>query len=268
MRVPPSRLVLLGHPVAHSRSPRFQNAALRHHEIPVTYEAVDVAPERLERVLHRLRAEGAGGNVTIPHKERMRELCDRVTPVAARTGAVNAFWLDDGALVGDNTDVPGFLESVESLLGGPPQAAIALIGAGGAARAVIAAAEAWSVPVRVYNRGRGRAERLATEFAAVASVARGIEDAVRDASLIVNATPIGLHDDAHPVAADLIPARAAVLDLVYRTGETAWVRAARARGHRAGDGLGMLVAQGARAFERWFGITADRNVMRRALDEP
>ena len=267
MRELPRRLVLLGHPVAHSRSPRMQDAALRNAGIPLRYEALDVAPPDLDAVLDALIAGHAAGNVTIPHKLRVAERCLVRLPAAERTGAVNTFWVEDGALVGDNTDVDGFDEAVRSLLGAPPAGiGVALIGAGGAAAAVLAAIERWGgCRVRVYNRTAARAQALAARFDAVAAVAATPEEATAGASLVVNATSLGLHDDTLPVSVHRLDPSTAVVDLVYRSGGTALVRAARARGLRAADGLAMLVGQGARAFERWFGIVPDRRVMWEAL---
>jgi shikimate dehydrogenase len=265
---PPGRLLLLGHPVAHSLSPRFQNAALRAAGIPLVYEARDVAPERLPEVFAQLRAERAAGNVTIPHKESVAALCDRVTALAERCGAVNTFWHEDGALVGDNTDVGGFEMVARALLGERCESArVALIGAGGAAGAVLAAVERWeSASARVYNRHMLRAEELVARFCRIASTAGTIGTALDGATLVVNATPLGLRDgDPFPVDVEALPSGSAVFDLVYRVEETAWVRAARAAGHRAADGRGMLVEQGALAFERWFGRAPDRNVMWTAM---
>jgi shikimate dehydrogenase len=267
MSVRPSRLVLLGHPVRHSLSPAFQNAALRFAGIPVTYEAIDVSPAALGECVRDLVASGAGGNVTIPHKEAVAALCDVRSPLAERAGAVNTFWVDArGALVGENTDVHGFSALVCGLLGSAPRKLqIAVLGAGGAAAAVLTAIEQWpQCRVALYNRGAERSERLAERFPVVARTSQNAADTVAGCDLVVNATPIGLVDDALPVAVERLEARAVVVDLVYRRGETAWVRAARARGLRAADGLDMLVEQGARAFELWFGVSAPRSVMRQA----
>ncbi|PYP80202.1 MAG: shikimate dehydrogenase [Gemmatimonadetes bacterium] len=263
----PGRLVLLGHPVSHSLSPRFQNAALRAAGIPLVYEALDVAPEALAATLADLARQDASGNVTIPHKEAVAELCTRRSALADRCGAVNTFWHEDGALVGDNTDVGGVDAIAHALLGDARTTArVALLGAGGSAAAVLAAAERWGAArVRLYNRNMERARALASRFDASVDVAPSVEAALDGATLVVNATPVGLRDDAHPVAVDLLPTGAAVFDLVYRSGETAWVRAARNAGHRAADGEGMLVEQGALSFERWFGIEPDRNAMWSAL---
>ena len=265
---PPSRLVLLGHPVAHSISPRFQNAALQAAGIPLAYELLDVPPDALDETLAMLALEHAAGNVTIPHKEQVAARCARLLPLAARVGAVNVFWHEGGLLTGDNSDVGGAEATIRALLGASvAEARIALIGAGGSAAAVLCAAERCGVrEVRVYNRSMSRADLLARRFAPLASVASSAEAAVANAALVINCTPLGLHPgDDFPIPVALLPAGCAVFDLTYAAGETAWVRAARDAGHRASDGEGMLLEQGAIAFARWFGVQPDRNVMWKAM---
>lgn len=259
----PARLVLLGHPVGRSLSPTFQNAALRAAGIPLRYEALDLEPGEFDGCVDRLVADGAAGNVTVPYKERMRERCDELTPLAARVGAVNVFWVDDDRrLVGDNSDVGGFNAAVLELLGQSPHGiTVGVLGAGGAAAAVLAAVESWAgCDAHVYNRTPERAAHLCARFR---SIARPIDDVgvIAGAQLVVNATSVGLHDDAMPLDPALVAPDSAVLDLVYRRGETPWVRALKARGHRAHDGLGMLIEQGALAFETWFGVPANRGAM-------
>jgi shikimate dehydrogenase len=259
----PGRLVLLGHPLSHSLSPRFQNAALVAAGIPLRYEALDVEPHAFEQTVDSLKTERAAGNVTIPFKERMHDACDVLTPLARRVGAVNVFWIDDdGRLIGDNSDVGGFEAAVSSLLGQRPRdSVIGLLGAGGAASAVLAAVETWpGCSAHVYNRTPERARILCERFGAVAQPVDDI-GVIAGAQLVVNATSIGIRDDSYPLDPTLIAPGAAVIDLVYRPGESAWTRAVRARGHRACDGLPMLIEQGALAFERWFGIAPDRSVM-------
>ncbi|MGH7719143.1 MAG: shikimate dehydrogenase [Gemmatimonadaceae bacterium] len=262
----PSRLVLLGHPVAHSLSSAMQNAALRSAGVPLTYAALDVAPRDLETTLRALHEGRAAGNVTLPHKAQVARLCDALTGAAARAEAANTFWVaDDGTLHGDNTDVAGFDALVVSVLGEiPRRARIALLGAGGGAGAVLAAIERWErCEVTLYNRTRARAEALAARFEVVTTVAGSAAEAGRGADVVVNATSVGLRDAELPVSpGDL---QGAVVDLVYRPGGTRWVRAARERGLRAGDGLEMLLEQGALAFERWLAAPAPRAVMRAAL---
>ena len=266
MTVLPGRLVLVGHPVSHSLSPTFQNAALRRAGLPVRYETLDVHPHDLDFTIDAFVRDNVWGNVTIPHKERFAARCARVTALAARVGAVNTFWVESGALVADNTDVGGFRE----LLGATApdidrDRPVAILGAGGAAAAAIAALEDDGfTDVRVYGRTRHRVVALCDRFPVV-RVAADIETVVRDASLIVNATPAGLDGVSMPVSPDAIDRAAVVLDMVVAPNETPFVRAARTRGHRAADGLEMLLGQGALAFERWFGIAPDRRAMREAL---
>lgn len=266
--IAPGRLALLGHPVSRSLSPRFQNAALRAAGIPLVYETIDVQPERLDEVLAELRTQNGAGNVTMPLKELVAARCGRLTPLAQRCGAVNTFWHDEGVLVGDNTDVGGADLVARALLRGAVRGArVALLGAGGAASAMLAAVERWGdATAAVYNRHMPRAQQLVSRFPGVATVASSAAEAVAGATLVVNATPVGLRDDdAFPLPIEQLPAGAAVFDLVYHPTETRWVRAARDAGHWASDGRGMLVEQGALAFERWFGVEPDRNAMWTAI---
>lgn len=264
----PGRLVLLGHPLGHSLSPRFQNAALQAAGIPLIYEPLDVPRSVLDDTIGMLKRAKAAGNVTIPHKEAVRNACDRLTDTARAVGAVNTFWTAvDGALVGDNTDVGGFQAAIAKLLGASREnESVALFGAGGGAAAVLHAMEGWQgARVRVYSRTHHRAEELVRRFKVPAEVVRTPEAAVEGATLVVNATPVGLRDDTAPVGAYSLPKGSAVLDLAYRVGETIFVRDARARGHLAMDGLTMLVEQGALSFERWFGVMPDRDAMWKAI---
>lgn len=266
MRVP-GRLLLLGHPVGHSLSPKFQNAALEAAGIPIRYDALDVAGHDFDRVVASLRAEDTWGNVTVPHKTRMHDACDVLTPLARRVGAVNTFWLDDtGQLIGDNTDVGGFSAAVTTLLGHAPRdLTVGVLGAGGTAAAVLTAVEAWpGCYAHVHNRTPERARLLCERFG---TVAQPIDDVgvAAGADLVVNATSVGLHDEGFPLDPALVAPTSTVIDLVYRPGETAWVRALRRSHVRACDGISMLIEQGALAFERWFGMEPDRTVMWEAV---
>lgn len=269
MMARPGRLVLLGSPVAHSLSPLFQNAALAAACIPVQYETLDVSEADLARTLRALVTEGAAGNVTIPHKERVAALCDVLTPIARRLGAVNTWWTGDGALHGDNTDVGGFDDAVVSLLGDiPSRCTVAVLGAGGSARAVIAAISAWpDASVAIWARTASRADVLVPLGpTGRTSVEEFMARALYGADLVVNTTPIGMTDDQVPVNPGVLRAGAACLDLVYRrSGPTSFVQLARAQGRRAEDGLSMLIGQGARSWRNWFGIEPDRDVMWQAV---
>jgi len=270
---PPSRLVLVGHPVAHSRSPAMQGAALRAAGLSVSYAALDVPPDAVPATLAALAREQVGGNVTVPHKEVVATAAGRLTAIAARLGAVNTFWHDGDMLVGHNTDVDGARAALAAVwpahLAGAP---VLLLGAGGSAAAVLVAlAERAHGGILVAARTPRRAEQLAARVGVPIRVlapprrgaaAAGVtEDVVRRAGVVINATPIGLVGDAMPVPPEWIAPGHAVLDLVYAQGGTAWVRGCRAAGRVAEDGTRMLVEQGARAFEAWFGIAPDREAM-------
>ena len=247
-----TRLVgLLGRPVAGSLSPRMQNAAFAALALDWAYVPLEVAPERLPAAVEGLRALGfAGANVTIPHKAAVLPLCDEVDEVAERAGSVNTLVLRDGRVLGSSTDGEAVTGAVEAA------AAEALVlGAGGAARAVVAALrDAGAARVRVAARDRERAEELG-EAAPWPPDAAG-------ATLVVNATPI--RDEL------LVEPRPEqqVVDLAYRPdgAPTALVAAARAAGcRRVVDGLEVLVRQGAASFERWTGLPAPVEIMRKAL---
>lgn len=247
-----------------------QTAALRAIGSPLRYEAMDVAPDALPAALAEIAAGDVAGNVTIPHKARVAAACARLSAPAERAAAVNVFWVEEGALAGDNTDIPAFSHLATLTLGTPAaDLRIAVLGAGGAASAVLAAIEHWpGCRVSVFNRTRERAEALAARFPVVTAVAGSPEEAVTEAALIVNASALGLQPrDPLPVDIAWLPRDAAVVDLVYDPAGrgTRWVREAAAAGHRARDGMEMLLEQGALAFERWLGVPAPRTVMREAL---
>jgi shikimate dehydrogenase len=264
----PRDLVLIGHPVEHSLSPLIQNAALHAAGISLEYRLLDVAPTQLRATFRTLRAGHTAGNVTLPYKQAALAICDHVTNVAERAGAVNTFWVQDGALIGDNTDVAGFdfaaHELLESARAPQPQR-VTVIGAGGAASAVAAAIRDWDgTELTFWSRHPEQAQALAHRFA-LAHAETDLFAAVKAAELVVNATPIGMRDDEMPVPVEALARRCAVLDLVYRKGETAWVRAARDAGFPASDGMPMLVEQAARSFRRWMGVEPNREVMWGAL---
>lgn len=276
----PSRLVILGHPVAHSLSPLFQGAALAAAGLTQSYERVDVAADQLDAALATCCADHVGGNITLPHKEAVAARSSRLSGPARRAGAVNTFWFDRGLLWGHNTDVDGARASIQALGGGsqgsPGALHAVLIGSGGSAAAVLLAlAEMGTSRVSILARTPARAHALLTRVGIGGRVIDSALDhetgrALGEADLVINCTPLGLRDTDPPPAtlAQLSP-RAAVFDLVYRPGSeqgTTWVRAARAQGHPAEDGLRMLVEQGAAAFETWFGIPAPREVMWHALN--
>lgn len=263
----PSRLVLLGGDVGPSLSPVFQRAALEAAGIRLSYDAVDVTPEDLPKQIEEIRERNIAGNVTRPHKAFFHAACDALTPIAERVGAVNTFWMHQGRLHGDNTDVGGFETSVRELVGDKLRGLqVLVLGSGGAAAAVLAAVERWpGARAMIVSRNPSKAARLAERYKGVAEVEADPVRAAQMAGLIVNATPVGQRDESQPLEASLIPRETAVLDLVYRRGETAWIRALRANGNSARDGMTMLLEQGALSFRQWFGMDPDRRAMSESL---
>ncbi len=263
---------VIGWPVSHSRSPRLHNYWLAHHGVDGAYVPLPVAPENLQAAIRALPLLGfAGVNITLPHKEAALAVMDRVTPAARRIGAVNTLVIRDGVLVGDNTDAFGFLENLRS--GAPGWRSEAgpavVLGAGGAARAVLAALIDVGVPeIRLVNRTTGRAEKLAAEiFGPIRVLPWAEREAALDgANLLVNTTVLGM-EGAPPLelALERLPRHAVVNDIVYAPLETELLAAARAGGHTAVDGLGMLLHQARPGFEAWFGIAPEVTAALRAF---
>jgi shikimate dehydrogenase len=252
---------ILGDPVAHSLSPAMQNAAFRVLGLKAVYVPIRCIPEDVSGLLRALCRAGGGGNVTVPHKEAAARAVDRREPIVDRLGACNTFWGEDGACVGDNTDVAGVLAALDELEA--PAGAWLVLGTGGGARAAVGAARARGATVAVGSRSADRRRRF--EEWVVSQGVRVSEAAA--CAVLINTTPLGLAA-SDPLPLSRPPASATVaLDMVYVGGDTPWVRAMRAAGLRAGDGRVMLVAQGAAALERWFpGTHAPVEVMRAAVD--
>lgn len=258
---------IMGWPVGHSRSPALHNFWLAEHGIDGVYVPLAVRPARLEQALRALPALGFRGcNLTIPHKQAALAIVDRVEPVARRIGAINTIVVaEDGSLEGSNTDVFGFREYLrESAAGWDPRSGAAVVlGAGGAARAVVAAlAEAGVAEIRLINRTRAHAEILSGDLADGAARISVHDWDTRaallgDAGIVVNTTSLGM-DGQPPLDLDIarLPLRAVVVDIVYVPLETELLTVARRRGHPVVDGLGMLLHQGRPGFEAWFGAPA------------
>ncbi len=253
-------LGLLGHPLGHSLSPVMHRAALRALGLEGDYRRLDTPSEQLGARVEEVRTLYHGVNVTVPHKEAILPWLDELDPAAAAIGAVNTVVNDGGRLVGHNTDAPGFLRALAEA--GVRGEVALLLGAGGAARAIAFALKEAGWEVWIHNRTRARALALAEAFGLrVVDPARA-----READLVVNATSVGLHDpDATPIDPCHLPRGGAVVDIIYGVGETRLLRAARARGLPAFDGLGMLLWQGLLAFELWTGRKAPVEAVRRAL---
>jgi shikimate dehydrogenase len=269
----PRLIALLGDPVAHSLSPRFQNAAIRAAGLDAVYVALRVETAAFDGLFTGLAGARAAGNVTLPHKARAAARVEVRTAAVERTGACNTFWVEGGRVHGDNTDIEGFGRAARALIGSPAGARTLVLGAGGAARAaVFALIESRADSVHVLNRTPGRARSLRDALDPQGRRVAVLEtaDALRREGydLVVNATALGLNPSDPPPLDLGLPARVgAVLDLAYRPGTTAWVQAARAAGVPAADGREMLIQQGASSFRRWFGVEPDTGAMRAALED-
>jgi shikimate dehydrogenase len=254
------RAGVVGWPIEHSRSPTIHRYWLKELGIPGSYEKFAVRPEEFRQFVDKIGRDGfLGANVTAPHKEAAFEACDRRTPVAEALGAANTLWRQDGWLWGDNTDVAGFLANLdESAAGWAEQRKLAVvIGAGGAARGIIyALASRGFERIAVVNRTQARAEALAEHFGSSITVTPWTDLAAElpSADLLVNTSTLGMiGQPALSVDLGSLSKRAVVADAVYVPLRTPLIEAARGRGLRAAEGLGMLLHQAAPSFARWFG---------------
>jgi len=263
-------LAVVGDPIAHSLSPRMQNAAIGALGLDAVYVALPTCADTLELVVRGVLAAGGAVNVTVPHKRAVLALVDEASPVAQRTGACNVVWGGLRGVAGDNTDVDAIRSEAARLLGDHSLRRALVIGTGGSARAAaVAVAEGWpDATVEVLSRDAQRAAEFLT-WATGAGI-RAERAAEAPADLVVNATPLGL-STADPLPVDLARLRtmhpAAVLDLVYVRGRTRFVRSAREAGIAAEDGRGVLVEQGAASFQRFFDVQPPREVMRAAVED-
>ncbi len=262
---------LLGNPVAHSLSPTFQSAAFTAAGCDGIYVALRCDHSDVRMLLRALSHAGGGGNVTIPHKETAAAAVDVPTDAVLRTGACNTFWLEDGRIHGDNTDVEGVRAALRHVNAPVDGGCALVVGAGGAASAVLCALiDAGATRIDLSNRSADRAEglrrRVDPEHGIVKLVSEADDLQDRRYDVIINATSLGRADtDALPMDLSLTQKPAALIDVVYRSGGTAFVQAAQGLGIPAVDGREMLVAQGAAAFERWWKVPAPLDVMRQTL---
>lgn len=272
--------VLLGHPVVHSLSPRIHNQALEKLGINAVYLAFDVPLEQFGPIFQALTALGIGGNLTVPHKERVLRFLHYPSEVVLQTGACNTFWVDEGGQVcGENTDVEGFLWTLRRVLPGSCQGQRALLlGAGGAARAVaVGLIREGIASLSVTNRTRSRAERLVQELRGQAgAVALEVLDWESRHELqekgpfhiLVNATMLGMGGGGPaPMDPVAVPGLELCIDLIYTPLETELLRMARAAGIQVVNGLEMLLAQGAASLRCWTGQEVDVALLGGLLEE-
>ncbi|MCB0169372.1 MAG: shikimate dehydrogenase [Anaerolineae bacterium] len=269
---------LLGWPVKHSLSPLMHNAAFASLGLEWAYVPLPVMPANVEQAIRGLAALSfIGVNVTVPHKQAVIRYLDELNDAAQITGAVNTIAIKEGKYYGYNTDASGFLNSLIEADCHPKNMRVAVLGAGGAARAVVLAlANAEADSVTVFNRTAERAAFLVDDladtfpdshlhFAPLTSQA--VADLKEDVDLVINTTSVGMSPDrsASPWPDDVaLPKHTVVCDLVYNPLETALLARAKAAGNPTIDGLGMLIHQGAHAFEIWTGQQPSIDIMRQA----
>jgi len=271
---------VIGWPIEHSVSPPMHNAAFCALGLDWCYVPFPVQPSRVDGVPVGMRALGIRGlNVTVPHKQALLALVDELTPAARAIGAVNTLYWRDDRLVGHNTDAAGFLRALKEAGFSPEGCAAMVLGAGGAARAVVYALASAGARITILNRTIERAMDLAAEFASVGAgarlearclTARDVAAAAPKARLVVQTTPLGMWpqmDKSPWPEGAAFPREALLYDLIYNPRETRLMRQAREAGAQAVDGLGMLVHQGAEAFTLWTGQVPPVDVMYRACTQ-
>lgn len=267
-----ARVALFAHPAGHSVSPAMQRAAFAARGLDATYDALDVPPEDVAAAVAALRRDPWwGANVTVPHKTAVVPWLDELAPAARRLGAVNTIVRRGDRLLGDNTDLPGFARALADLRPEIAGARVVVLGAGGAARAVVAALADAGAGIALHNRGPERARGLVEALALPGVVllsGEALADAVRGCDLLVQTTTVGMAGGppGSPLPAGLLPERGAVVDLVYRPALTPLLAAALAAGLPVQNGLPMLVYQGALSFEAWTGVAAPVDAMGRAAE--
>lgn len=265
MTLQPRRAGVIGWPIGHSRSPLIHSHWLRQEKVNGTYDRYGVPPAEIDRFFAEFVGSGlVGANVTIPYKEKAFAAVDVLHPMAKALGAVNTLWVEDGVLHGDNTDGQGFLANLDHAVEGfsKRQGAALVLGAGGAARAVIfALIQRGFAPIYVANRTVEKARQIKEDFGSVIVPLGWEEDEISKImsdpalSLLVHTTSLGMAGQP-PLNLDLSPMAKTVVvtDLIYAPLETDLIQKAKARGNPAVGGLGMLIYQAVPGFERWFGV--------------
>lgn len=263
MADPSRRAFVCGHPIDHSMSPAIHGYWISQHGLNATYEKKDIRPEDFRGFLEGLSDAGfSGGNITIPHKEAAFRIVGSMDDAARKIGAVNTVWLENNVLCGTNTDWSGFAANLDDYAPGWDSCDVAVVmGAGGAARGVIFALIDRGVSkIRIVNRTRSRAERLASDFSSSSASKFLVDDwaelqnALQAADLLINTTSLGLEEKENAPDLSGLPSSAIVTDIVYSPLQTPLLEAANKAGLKTVDGLGMLLHQAVPGFEKWFGV--------------
>ena len=262
-KTPPDRYALVGHPVEHSRSPLIHTVFARQTGQRLTYELIDAEPAAFETAVRGFGAAGGKGmNVTVPHKEAAFALCSRSSDAATAAGAVNTISITEGALTGHNTDGIGLIRDLTvNLRQQLADARIVVLGAGGAARGIIAPLVSENpAELTIANRTKERADEIVAKLGGTLLVARGFAELADLAppDFLINATSAGLKGEAPPFPTSLVGPRTFCYDLVYSSSDTPFVAWAKTHGAaRAVHGWGMLVEQAAESFAIWRGVRPD-----------
>ncbi len=256
---------VIGDPVRHSLSPRLHNAGFAALGLDWFYVACPVAKGQAAQAIEAMRTLGIEGlSVTMPHKKSVAVAVDDLSPTAAKLGAVNCVRRDGDRLVGENTDGIGFVDSLRSQLQMDPDGlTIVIVGAGGAARSIALAMAEHGARVGIFNRTATSAEEVVEIVGAASSVVQ--EEAIRDADVIVNATPLGMSNDSLPFDPSLLSKGQSLIDLIYEPEKTALLLEAESLGVKTLNGVGMLLHQAGAQFQLWTGCEPPLREMAQAV---
>ena len=256
---------VIGDPVRHSLSPRIHNAGFAALGLDWFYVACPVAKGQAAQAIEAMRTLGIEGlSVTMPHKKSVAVAVDDLSPTAAKLGAVNCVRRDGDRLVGENTDGIGFVDSLRSQLQMDPDGlTIVIVGAGGAARSIALAMAEHGAQVGIFNRTATSAEEVVEIVGAASSVVQ--EEAIRDADVIVNATPLGMSNDSLPFDPSLLSKGQSLIDLIYEPEKTALLLEAESLGVKTLNGVGMLLHQAGAQFQLWTGCEPPLREMAQAV---
>jgi len=259
------KLGIVGNPVEHSLSPKMHSAAMKALNITGSYKLLPTPQKEMAERMQEIREKYQGVNITIPYKKAIIEYIDLLDDTAAAIGAINTVVNRSGQLIGYNTDAPGFYWALENARLTPGEALV--LGAGGAARAIVYELVSRGWLVAVFNRTAKKAFELVEQLGGWVVVNKKIEKAVSKTPLLINATSVGLNDpNTSPLPDGVMPESGAVVDIVYKPRKTKLLKDAEAAGLQTLDGLEMLLGQGVLAFELWSGEAAPVDVMRQALE--